>query len=178
MKSSRRHSQLVWIVLILDAIAFALAVAATLRIHRATAQRDSPQGDVFTCEYRAGQATNLGIAAASFLAAGQLFVTLVTRCMCCPCPLKRKAANICAVILFIFSWIAFLVAELFILTGTARVTFQSKRVSGSSIHECKVARQVIFGIGAAAALLTGLLASAYYLCYVEARKNLRAGEYV
>ncbi|EFJ12659.1 hypothetical protein SELMODRAFT_123857, partial [Selaginella moellendorffii] len=107
-----------------------------------------------------------------FLAAGQLFVTLVTRCMCCPCPLKRKAANICAVILFIFSWTMFLFAEIFILVGSSRVNLSMKKVKRTSFHDCKAARQEIFGIGAAFAFLTAIASMAYYVCYNKAAQRI------
>ncbi|XP_024516034.1 uncharacterized protein LOC9649843 [Selaginella moellendorffii] len=166
----RKSPQIVSLAFILHSVSFALAVAAAFRITHATAQRVSGNAQTFTCEFH--RATTLGAASAIFLAAGQLFLLLSTKCRCCPCPPKAKVANICTIILCIFSWTMFLFAEIFILVGSSRVNLSMKKVKRTSFHDCKAARQEIFGIGAAFAFLTAIASMAYYVCYNKAAQRI------
>jgi len=62
-----------------------------------------PAGDL-SCQYTASTATGLAVGALLFLLIAQLFIMILTRCLCCGSGYNPGAARTFAVVVFIFSW--------------------------------------------------------------------------
>jgi len=60
-------------------------------------------GDL-VCQYTPSTATGLAAGALLFLLIAQLFIMIVTRCLCCGSAYTPGAARTFAVVAFIFSW--------------------------------------------------------------------------
>lgn len=56
------------------------------------------------CQYSTDIATGLAAGAFVFLLIAQMFVMVVTRCLCCGSGYKPGGARTIAVLMFIFSW--------------------------------------------------------------------------
>jgi hypothetical protein len=90
-------------VLLLDVIAFGLAVAAEQRRSKATVTPDSEKLYDY-CVYDSDIATGYGVGALLLLAAAQAVVMLASKCFCCGRGLKPGGSRACALILFLFAW--------------------------------------------------------------------------
>ena len=89
--------------LLLNLIAFGLAVAAEQRRSKATVTPDLAK-EYDYCVYDSDVATGYGVGALLLLTAAQVVVMLASRCFCCGRGLKPGGSRACALMLFLFSW--------------------------------------------------------------------------
>jgi len=172
---SGRMAKASWLVMgfisLFQFIAFGLALGAIARRSKATLTQ---LGDSMEqCTYTADISTGLAIAAFIFLLIGQVFTMFVTRCLCCGGTFKSGAARVFAVILFILSWLGFLIAEAYLLAGASNNATHTKGQydAGGPDVTCKQVRQAIFSVGAAFSFLTMLLNLLYYFTFTKASSD-------
>lgn len=156
-------------VFVLDLIAFALAVAAEQRRNTA---KIATQGNSRYCRYDSDIATGLGVGSLLFLLASQLIIMAVTRCLCCGKGLKPSASRTWAIVLFITSWVFFLIAEICLLAGSVRNAYHTKYSAAlsDSPFSCETMRKGVFGAGAAFVVLTGIVSELFYVSYSNANE--------
>lgn len=160
-------------ILVLDVIAFGLAVAAEQRRSTAEVKPDSGLEHNY-CIYKSDIATGYGIGAFFCLLAAQVVVMASTRCFCCGKALSPGGSRACAVILFIICWLTFLVAELCLLAGSARNAYHTKyRSMYPDPLSCETLRKGVFAAGAAFTFFTAIISEFYYVCYSKARDSFR-----
>ncbi|KAH6795711.1 hypothetical protein C2S51_036697 [Perilla frutescens var. frutescens] len=162
-------------VFILDLIAFGLAVAAEQRRSTGSTKKDS-EDDYQYCVYSSDIATGYGVGAFLLLMASQVIITAASRCFCCGNPLKPGGSRACAVLLFIFCWITFFIAEVCLLAGSVRNAYHTKyrRLFFDNEPNCETVRKGVFAAGAAFVLITGIVSEFYYVSYSKARGSFRA----
>ncbi|CBI29530.3 uncharacterized protein LOC100263752 [Vitis vinifera] len=154
------------IVLVLDLIAFALAVAAEQRRNTANIRKDA--SDRNYCHYDSDIATGLGVGALLFLLGSQLLIMVASRCLCCGRALKPGRSRACAITLFITCWVTFFIAEVCLLAGSVRNAYHTKYALSQELSSCETLRKGVFGAGAAFIVFTGILSELYYVSYSNA----------
>ncbi|KAL5198572.1 hypothetical protein ABZP36_002084 [Zizania latifolia] len=157
-------------VLLLDLIAFGLAVAAEQRRSKATVTPDSAK-DYDYCIYDSDISTGYGVGALLLLAAAQVVVMLASKCFCCGRGLKPGGSRACALLLFLFAWLTFLIAEACLLAGSIRNAYHTRYrgVFGGEPLSCETVRKGVFAAGAAFTFFTAILSEFYYLSYSKSR---------
>ena len=157
-------------VLLLDVIAFGLAVAAEQRRSKATVTPDSEKLYDY-CVYDSDIATGYGVGALLLLAAAQAVVMLASKCFCCGRGLKPGGSRACALIHFLFAWLTFLIAEACLMAGSIRNAYHT-RYRGMFVGEsvsCETVRKGVFAAGAAFTFFTAILSEFYYVSYSKSR---------
>eukprot|EP00252_Welwitschia_mirabilis_P007706 TRINITY_DN1934_c0_g1_i1.p1 TRINITY_DN1934_c0_g1~~TRINITY_DN1934_c0_g1_i1.p1 ORF type:complete len:123 (+),score=1.47 TRINITY_DN1934_c0_g1_i1:483-851(+) len=78
-----------------------------------------------------------------------------TRCLCCGRALRPGGARTCAIILFILTWLCFLIAEACFVGGSVKNAYHTKyRVQFRlENYSCATLRKGVFAAGAAFTLL-------------------------
>ncbi|KAG8386293.1 hypothetical protein BUALT_Bualt03G0134000 [Buddleja alternifolia] len=167
--SSMASKLLMIIVFIFDLIAFALAVAAEQRRSTATSKQDT-ENKYNYCVYDSDIATGYGVGAFLFLMSNQLLIMVASKCFCFGNPLKPGGSRACAVLLFIISWVTFLIAEICLLAGSVRNGYHTKYRTRifENPPSCETARKGVFAAGAAFVFFTGILSEFYYVSYSNA----------
>ncbi|KAK8986344.1 hypothetical protein V6N11_009904 [Hibiscus sabdariffa] len=145
-------------VLVLDLIAFGLAVAAEQRRSTAKIVQDSETNYNY-CVYDSDIATGYGVGAFLFLMASQALVMVASRCFCCGKALNPTGSRAWAVILFIVCWLFFLIAEICLLAGSVRNAYHTKyrTIFREQPPSCETVRKGVFGAGAAFIFLTAIV---------------------
>ncbi|KAK9131725.1 hypothetical protein Scep_011253 [Stephania cephalantha] len=163
-------TQLLVIVLILDLVAFALAVTAEQRRNKGVVNKSTTQN---YCVYESDIATGLGVGALVILLASQALIMVASRCFCCGKPLTPGRSRVWAIILFITCWFTFIVAEACLLAGSVRNAYHTKYRTAISDNppSCETLRKGIFGAGAAFIFFTGITTELYYISYSNARNS-------
>jgi hypothetical protein len=164
--------------LFFDILALGLACGALARRSTGTAAYAEP--GYLTCAYTKDTSTGLAAAAFVFLLLGQVLITAVTKCFCCGRETyKPGASRICAILLLVFSWLTFIIAECFLLTGaivnnvrTTGVVDQGV-VSPDEVH-CRMVKKAIFASAVAFTFLTILFSVVYYVLWTKAEGKDRA----
>lgn len=159
-------------VFILDLIAFGLAVAAERRRSTGKVVNDNEIQHQY-CVYDSDIATGYGVGAFLFLMASQVLIMVASRCFCCGSPLKPGGSRACAVILFIFCWISFFIAEVCLLAGSVRNAYHYKytRIFVDDPPSCETVRKGVFAAGAAFVLFTAIISEFFYISFSRAREN-------
>uniref|UniRef100_A0A7N0SWH9 Fiber protein Fb34 n=1 Tax=Kalanchoe fedtschenkoi TaxID=63787 RepID=A0A7N0SWH9_KALFE len=160
------------VVSIINVIAFGLAVAAEQRRSKANIVRDNDQNYNY-CVYDSDIATGFGVGAFFLLLLTQIIVMIASRCLCCGKGLSPGGSRAWAVIFFIFSWIAFFIAEACLLAGSVQNAYHTKyrfKVISGDIS-CEMLRKGVFAAGAAFIIFTNLLSQFYYMCYSKANRS-------
>ncbi|KAL6196476.1 hypothetical protein ACLB2K_032091 [Fragaria x ananassa] len=162
-------------ILIVNVIAFGLAVAAEQRRSSAKIVQDS-EVDYNYCVYNSDIATGYGVGAFLFLLVSQVIVMLVSRCFCCGKPLSPGGARALAVVLFITCWIFFFIAEACLLAGSVTNAYHTKyrTIFSEDPPDCQTLRKGVFGAGAAFIFLNTIVSSFYYTNYSRARANFQS----
>ncbi|KAK4398398.1 hypothetical protein Sango_1315300 [Sesamum angolense] len=157
-------------VFIFDLIAFGLAVAAEQRRSTGVSKADM-DGNYNYCVYDSDIATGYGVGALLFLLASQLLIMFASRCFCCGTPLKPGGSRACAVLLFIFCWVTFFIAEVCLLAGSVRNAYHTKYRTRffENPPSCETVRKGVFAAGAAFVFFTGIISEFYYVSYSNAR---------
>ncbi|XP_014621126.1 uncharacterized protein LOC114375142 isoform X2 [Glycine soja] len=104
-------SLLLAVVVVLDMVAFALAVAAKQRRNTASLNKDSAGRNY--CQYDSDIATNLGVGSFFILVASQVIIMVVTRCLCCGKAMRPSGSRSWAICLFITSWYCMIQGNIF-----------------------------------------------------------------
>ncbi|XP_074311069.1 uncharacterized protein LOC141646957 [Silene latifolia] len=161
-------------ILILDIIAFGLAVAAEQRRHKAHVARDAG-ADYRWCAYDSDIATGYGLGAFFCLLVSQAIVMVASRCFCCGKALNPGGSRACAVILFIVCWLTFFIAEICLLAGSARNAYRPKykQYYENPLPACETLRKGVFAAGAAFTFFTAIISQVYYICYSRALDSFR-----
>ncbi|RLM86780.1 hypothetical protein C2845_PM04G09720 [Panicum miliaceum] len=166
------------VVILLDVIAFGLGVAAEQRRSRATVTPDAAK-EYDYCVYDSDIATGYGVGALLLLAAAQVVLMTASRCFCCGRGLKPGGSRACALILFLFTWVTFLIAEVCLLAGSVRNAYHT-RYRGNFYGEplsCETLRKGVFAAGAAFTFFTAILGEVYYLSYSKSREATGGAPY-
>ncbi|KAK3018873.1 hypothetical protein RJ639_004438 [Escallonia herrerae] len=164
-------SLLLVIVLMLDLVAFGLAVAAEQRRASAKIGKDANSN---YCVYDSDIATGMGVGSLLFLLASQLLIMFASRCMCCGRALRPGSSRAWAIVLFITCWVTFLIAGICLLAGSVRNAYHTKYRTYLSDNppSCETLRKGIFGAGAAFIVFTGIVSELYYVSYSKANDGL------
>ncbi|XP_062201353.1 uncharacterized protein LOC133903891 isoform X1 [Phragmites australis] len=164
-------------ILLIDVVAFGLAIGAEQS--RPTARLETDVRREWTyCAYRPDAATGLGGAALALLFVGQAVAAVASRCFCCGAALRPGGARACALILFLSSWLTFIIAEACLLAGLVQSAYHTRyrTVFFENPPDCETVRRGTFGAGAAFALTTCVLTSAYYYFFSKARVTFHRRE--
>jgi hypothetical protein len=165
----------VFLIFVFDLIAFGLAVAAERRRSTATIQQDDEK-DYNYCVYDSDISTGFGVGSFLFLLASQILIMVASRCFCCGKALKPGGSRACAIVLFMFCWVTFLIAEACLVAGSVRNAYHTKyrnrTIFGNDLPSCETVRKGVFAAGAAFVLFTGILSEFYYISYSKSRGSL------
>ncbi|KAG0578758.1 hypothetical protein M758_4G044800 [Ceratodon purpureus] len=146
-------------------VAFGLSLGAMAK--RSKGDLTEVDGDAGTlqCQYTSDIATGLAAGAFVFLLVAQTFVMIVTRCFCCGSGYKPGAARTCAFIVFIFSWVSFIVASAALLAGATQNKIQTKGLFSSTGPDitCKQVQKSLFAAAAAFTFITTILTEVSYV---------------
>ncbi|AQK47287.1 Fiber protein Fb34 [Zea mays] len=158
------------VVLVLDVLAFVLAIGAERRRSYANVTAADSSGRAY-CVYSSDASTAYGVSALLLLLAAQAVAMAATRCFCCGRGLSPGRWRAWSGTCFIICWVTFVIAELCLLAGSVRNAYHTKYVSlfSNAPPRCAVLRRGVFAAGAAFAFLTALLAELHYLFYARAR---------
>ncbi|KAM0879978.1 hypothetical protein ACQ4PT_033858 [Festuca glaucescens] len=164
--------------LILNLIAFGLAVAAEQRRSKATVTPDLVK-EYDYCVYNSDIATGYGVGALLLLTAAQVVVMLASRCFCCGRGLKPGGSRACALMLFLFSWLTFLIAAACLLAGSVRNAYHTRYrgIFGGDPLSCETLRKGVFASGAAFTFFTAILSEFYYISYSRSRDAASGAPY-
>ncbi|KMT13038.1 hypothetical protein BVRB_4g087520 [Beta vulgaris subsp. vulgaris] len=161
----------IFVVLILNVIAFGLAVNAERRRNTAHVIAD-PELHYKYCRYDSDNvATRYGLGAFFCLLVSQIIIMAASRCLCCGKGLNPGGSRACAITLFIFCWLTFIVAEVCLLAASARNAYHTKYRTfyGDRAPSCETLRKGVFAAGAAFTFFTTIFSEFYYVSYSKAR---------
>ncbi|XP_010935621.1 uncharacterized protein [Elaeis guineensis] len=160
------------VVFIFDLIAFALAIAAEQRRSTATVMID-PKKQYTYCAYDSDIATGYGVGALILLLASQVVIMAASKCFCCGRSLRPGGARACAIILFLLSWLTFIIAEVCLLAGSVRNAYHTRyrTLFRDGQPSCEMLRKGVFGAGAAFVFFTAILTEFYYVSFSKAQNT-------
>ncbi|KAL8145017.1 uncharacterized protein LOC141706773 [Apium graveolens] len=160
------------IVFVFDVIAFGLAVAAEQRRSTATTTKDADQNYNY-CVYDSDISTGFGVGAFLFLMASQAIIMVASRCFCCGKASRPGGSRVSALLLFIFCWMAFIIAEACLLAGSVRNAYHTKYITifSEDPPSCQTVRKGVFAAGAAFTFFTCILSEFYYVFYSKSRES-------
>ncbi|KAJ4730656.1 fiber (DUF1218) [Rhynchospora pubera] len=158
------------LVFVLDVIAFGLAVAAEQRRSTATLSSDSEKNYTF-CVYDSDISTGYGFGAFFLLLFSQIILMVGSRCFCCGPAMKPGGSRACALILFLFCWLTFIIAEACLFAGSLRNAYHTKyrTLFVNDPPTCEMVRKGVFAAGAAFVFFTAILSEFYYISFSKAR---------
>ncbi|KAJ7564216.1 hypothetical protein O6H91_02G007500 [Diphasiastrum complanatum] len=164
---------LILATLVLDIIAFGLALGAESRRSKATVEYDIYYPITY-CKYSQDVSTGLGVGAFFFLLFGQILITVGTRCLCNSASLKSGRALTLAKFLLVLSWLTFIISEICLVAGASRAAYRtkSKVFFGTTELNCETLRRGIFSAAAAFAVFTLIFSEGYYLAQSKAQDVL------
>ncbi|KAG2700943.1 hypothetical protein I3843_06G019300 [Carya illinoinensis] len=141
--------------------------AEATRIKGSQVQSPSPS----ECIYPHSPAMALGLTAALALMIAQIIINVSTGCICCqksphPSDSNWKVALVC----FVFSWFAFVIAFLLLLTGAA-LNNQHSEVMYFGNYYCYVVKPGVFAGGSLLSLASVILGIIYYLTLTSANNS-------
>ncbi|XP_020577558.1 uncharacterized protein LOC110022792 [Phalaenopsis equestris] len=158
------------LIFIFNLIAFALAIAAEQRRSKARVAADEEDNYTY-CVYDSDIATGYGVGALLFVAVSQAVVSVASKCFCCGRALRPGGPRLCALFLFLFSWVTFVIAESCLLAGSVENAYHTKyrTMFVDNPPSCQTLRKGVFGAGAAFVFFTALLSEMYYFAFSKAR---------
>uniref|UniRef100_A0A0C9S1G0 TSA: Wollemia nobilis Ref_Wollemi_Transcript_25454_1251 transcribed RNA sequence n=1 Tax=Wollemia nobilis TaxID=56998 RepID=A0A0C9S1G0_9CONI len=157
---------------VFDIIAFGFAIAAEKR--RSSAQVVPDSNSEYTyCLYDSDIATGYGVGAFLFLLLSQLLIMGFTRCLCCGKSLRPGGSRAWAIVLFIATWVTFIIAEACFVGGAARNAYHTKYRAfyQSTDLSCETLRKGVFAAGAAFTVFTLILSELYYVSFGKAKEG-------
>jgi hypothetical protein len=157
-------------VFLFDLVAFGLAVAAEQRRSTASVVSDSEKNYSY-CRYDSDISTGYGVGALFLLLLSQVLVMVSSRCFCCGRVLKPGGSRACALILFLFCWLTFIIAEACLLAGSVTNAYHTKyrTLFVNDPPSCETVRKGVFGAGAAFVFFTAIISEFYYISFSKAR---------
>ncbi|CAN6463892.1 unnamed protein product [Victoria cruziana] len=157
-------------IVLLDVIALGLAAAAEQRRSRAQIVKDAAASYSY-CAYDSDIATGYGAGAFLVLLGSQILVMAASSCFCCGKGLRPGGSRACAMLLFIFCWITFIIAEACLLAGSVRNAYHTKYRAKLNMENlsCETIRKGVFAAGAAFTFFTCILSVFYYHSYSKAK---------
>ncbi|KAJ3678642.1 hypothetical protein LUZ60_002445 [Juncus effusus] len=166
-------------VFVLDLIAFGLAVAAEQR--RSTAQVVPDEEKNYTyCVYDSDISTGYGVGALFLLLVSQIIIMVSSKCFCCGRALKPGSSRACSLLLFIFCWLTFLIAEACLLAGSVRNAYHTKYRTMFLVNDppsCETVRKGVFAAGAAFVFFTAILSEFYFVLFKRSSDESGEGAY-
>ncbi|CAN7071962.1 unnamed protein product [Brassica oleracea var. botrytis] len=95
---------------------------------------------------------------------------LVSGCFCCGKPLKPGGSRALALVLFIVSWIFFLIAEICLLAGSVENAYHTKyrTMFMDNPPDCQTLRKGVFAAGASFVFFNAIVSQFYYFFYSSA----------
>ncbi|KAK4271500.1 hypothetical protein QN277_020189 [Acacia crassicarpa] len=157
------------VVFVFDLVAFALAVAAE---QKRSTSHIVQEGTLNSCRYNSNVATGLGVGSFIILVASQAIIMVVTRCLCGGQAMSPGRNRSWAIILFITSWVTFIIAALCLLAGSARNAHHTKgSIPAPAKPSCATLKKGVFGAGAAFIVFTGIASELYYVLYSKANSG-------
>lgn len=159
-------------VLVLDVIAFSLAVLSEQRRSTAKIVQDS-EVEYNYCVYDSDISTGLGVGAFLLLMASQAALMVASGCFCCGKALNPSGSRAWALLLFITCWVFFIIAEACLLAGSVRNAYHTKlrTIFSENPPSCETVRKGIFAAGAAFTFFTAIVSELYYVVYAKAKGN-------
>nr|ABK22190.1 unknown [Picea sitchensis]ACN40434.1 unknown [Picea sitchensis] len=172
MGESKASTLLLIIVFILDVIAFGLAVAAEQRRSTAKVVPD-PNSEYTYCVYDSDIATGYGVGAFLFLFVSQALIMGATRCLCCGRSLRPGGSRASAIVLFIATWLTFIIAEACFVGGAARNAYHTKYRGFYQVTNlsCETLRKGVFAAGASFTVFTLILSELYYVSFARSKEG-------
>jgi len=154
-------------------IAFGLALGAMARRSKGDLTLIDEDLGTLKCQYTTDMATGLAAGAFLFLLVAQTFVMGVTKCLCCGSSAKPGGARTFAFILFILSWISFIIASAALIAGASENKIQTKGLFSNSGPDvtCKQVQKSLFAAAAAFTFITALTAEIYFVLISMAREG-------
>jgi len=164
------------ISLVLFNVAFGLALGAMAR--RSTGDLTAVDAKMGTlkCQYTTDIATGLAAGAFVVLLVSQMFVMIVTRCLCCGKGYKPGGARTVAVLMFIFSWVSFIIASAALLAGASQNKIQTKGLfspTGPNVT-CKQVQKSLFAAASAFTFITMVWTEFYYFLISKSTQGVEA----
>ncbi|KAF5728326.1 hypothetical protein HS088_TW21G00473 [Tripterygium wilfordii] len=172
------------IVMVLDFVAFALALVAeqwrsTAKVMIHEEWNFGFQGGYSYCVYDSNMSTVLGITASALLLASQV-LTLKPSCWCCNRKTwNSKGSSAFATVLLIICWLTFFIAEACLLVGSVIIAYRTKEkiiLSAPDTLHCQTLRKGVFEAGASFVLLTSLASKSYHVCYADPNEDLQTND--
>ncbi|WOK98903.1 hypothetical protein Cni_G07615 [Canna indica] len=160
------------VVFILDLIAFGLAVAAEQRRSKAHVVENEEKTYNY-CVYNSDIATGYGVGAFLFLFLSHAILMGISKCFCCGRSLNPSGPRACALLLFLLSWLTFLIAEACLLAGSVTNAHHTRyrNMFFDTNLSCETVRKGVFAAGAAFVLFTAIISEFYYVSYSKASSN-------
>lgn len=161
------------VTLIFYIIAFGLAIAAIEKRSKASYSAFDPKTELFKCEYTSDISTGLAAGSFLFLMVSQIIIMLATRCLCCGSGVKPGGAKTFGVLMFLLSWLCFIVAAAALIAGAAQNKIQTKgyhNFFGDKVT-CREVAKSVFAAGAAFVFLTTIFSELYYVLISKARER-------
>jgi uncharacterized membrane protein len=154
-------------------IAFGLALGAMAKRSKGDLTTIDEEMGTLMCKYTTDIATGLAAGAFLFLFVAQMFIMSVTRCLCCGRGYKPGASRTFAFILFIFSWMSFIVASAALIAGASQNKIQTKGLFYSTETDvtCRQVQKSLFAAAAAFTFITMLVTEVYYVLIEMAREG-------
>lgn len=154
-------------------ISFGLALGAMARRSQGDLTVVDEDLGTLKCQYTTDIATGFAAGSFVFLLVAQVLVMIVTKCLCCGSGYKPGGARLLGVILFIFSWIAFIISSSALLAGASQNKIQTKRLYDPSEGNitCKEVQKSLFAAASAFTFITMVMTEIYYVVISGARED-------
>ncbi|KAG2300325.1 hypothetical protein Bca4012_011904 [Brassica carinata] len=131
--------------------------------------------DSFTrCSYNRSPAYNLGFVSAIFLMMAQIIASVGSGCFCCRKGVRAPTRSnwILALVSFIVSWFAFVLAFLTLLTAASLNDDHIQETMTADHYTCYIVRPGVFSVASILSLFTVGLGIVYYLCLNSVKQNV------
>ncbi|XP_057546056.1 uncharacterized protein LOC130825046 isoform X2 [Amaranthus tricolor] len=159
-----------WVPIIAFLLGLIAVVLSFLAYSKRVKSDDIGQKENGACEYPSSAACVLGIFAAIFLLAEQIIISSGTTCFCCcGSRLSSTCSTIASLILFIISWLTFVIAFLGLIYTAIlnNKSYLTKTFSGENGDICEIGKENLF-LGAAfwciITIFLGLISYALWVC--------------
>ncbi|XP_024366220.1 protein MODIFYING WALL LIGNIN-1 [Physcomitrium patens] len=161
---------------VLYLVAFGLALGAMEKRSKGDLTVVNQEMGTLKCHYTSDIATGLAAGAFIFFLIAQIFVMIVTRCLCCGNGYKPGGSRTFAILVFIFSWLSFLVAIASLIAGASQNKIQTKGLfstNGPNVT-CRQVQKSLFAAASAFIFITMLLTEIYYVLISRAQSSPEA----
>lgn len=146
-----------------------MARSFILYLMQGTLRKDEATNQTY-CVYHSDKATGYGVGAFLFLLSSQSLLMGVTKCMCFGTPLSPGGNRAWAIIYFLCSWMAFIVAEVCAIAGARTNAYHTRyrNMIYADDFSCESLRKGVFIAGAVFVVATMVLNIYYYVYFTRA----------